>query len=284
MPLADQVTQRAPGHQLHHQEHVVAGGVVDALVVHRDGVDVGEARRSAGLAREPVAERGIGRERGGHHLHGDTAIEPLVDGRVDDRHPAARDAIENAVAALEQAADQRVCGRRLHTGILRAGGAGPGVGSAAAAVFSGGVGSGVDSGEGIGTSDPAFRSGEVELLADADRPGGWLLLTDRIRQSYVDLDDPTYLDFEYVQAFADVIELLPDGPLTMTHVGGAGCTLARYVAARRPGSTADRARTGRGADRGRAGAAAVRRAAPASGSGRWTAGPGWPRCAPRAPT
>jgi spermidine synthase len=63
-----------------------------------------------------------------------------------------------------------------------------------------------------------------------------LLLTDRIRQSYVDLDDPTYLDFEYVQAFADVIELLPDGPLAVTHVGGAGCTLARYVAARRPGS------------------------------------------------
>ena len=67
-------------------------------------------------------------------------------------------------------------------------------------------------------------------------PGGWLLLTDRIRQSYVDLDDPTYLDFEYVQAFADVIELLPDGPLAVTHVGGAGCTLARYIAARRPGS------------------------------------------------
>lgn len=64
-----------------------------------------------------------------------------------------------------------------------------------------------------------------------------MLLTDRIRQSYVDLDDPTYLDFEYVQAFADVIELLPDGPLAVTHVGGAGCTLARYVAARRPGSS-----------------------------------------------
>jgi SAM-dependent methyltransferase len=95
----------------------------------------------------------------------------------------------------------------------------------------------VESGESGGTPDAAFRSGEVELLADADRPGGWLLLTDRIRQSYVDLDDPTYLDFEYVQAFADVIELLPDGPLAITHVGGAGCTLARYVAARRPGSS-----------------------------------------------
>ena len=87
------------------------------------------------------------------------------------------------------------------------------------------------------TPQARFRSGAVELLADADRPGGWLLLTDRIRQSYVDLDDPTYLDFEYVQAFADVIDLLPDGPIAVTHIGGAGCTLARYVAASRPRST-----------------------------------------------
>ncbi len=78
--------------------------------------------------------------------------------------------------------------------------------------------------------------GRAELLADADRPAGWLVLIDRVRQSYVDLDDPTYLDFEYVQAFADVLNALPDGPLAVTHVGGAGCTLARYVAVTRPGS------------------------------------------------
>jgi spermidine synthase len=78
--------------------------------------------------------------------------------------------------------------------------------------------------------------GNVELLADADRPGGWLLTIDRIRQSYVDLDDPTYLDFEYVQALADVLDALPDGPLAVTHVGGGACTLARYVATTRPRS------------------------------------------------
>jgi spermidine synthase len=74
------------------------------------------------------------------------------------------------------------------------------------------------------------------LLADADRPGGWLLTVDRIRQSYVDLDDPTYLDFEYVQAFAEAIDLLPPGPLAVTHVGGGAATLARYVAHTRAGS------------------------------------------------
>jgi SAM-dependent methyltransferase len=87
-----------------------------------------------------------------------------------------------------------------------------------------------------GRTDEASSSGAVELLADDDRPGGWLLLVDRIRQSYVDLDDPTYLDFEYVQAFADVLDALPAGPLAVTHVGGGAATFARYVAAVRPGS------------------------------------------------
>jgi spermidine synthase len=81
-----------------------------------------------------------------------------------------------------------------------------------------------------------FSSGSAELLADLDRPGGWLLLLDRIRQSYVDLDDPTYLDFEYIQAFADIVDALPEGPLAVTHVGGGAATFARYVAAKRPGS------------------------------------------------
>lgn len=76
----------------------------------------------------------------------------------------------------------------------------------------------------------------TEFLADADRPGGWLLLIDRVRQSYVDLDDPTYLDFEYVQWFAEVLDALPPGPLAVTHVGGGALTLARYLAVTRPGS------------------------------------------------
>ncbi|AKT52511.1 hypothetical protein ADJ73_01730 [Arsenicicoccus sp. oral taxon 190] len=55
-------------------------------------------------------------------------------------------------------------------------------------------------------------------------------------QSFVDLDDPTVLAFEYVQHFAGVLDALPDGPLAVTHVGGAGLSLARYVEATRPGS------------------------------------------------
>lgn len=77
----------------------------------------------------------------------------------------------------------------------------------------------------------------VEILADADRPGGWVLLLERIRQSYVDLDDPTYLDFEYMRWIAHVVDAAPDGPLRVTHIGAGGATLVRYVAATRPGSS-----------------------------------------------
>jgi hypothetical protein len=77
---------------------------------------------------------------------------------------------------------------------------------------------------------------EVELLADEDQPGGWLLLLDRVRQSYVCLDDPTYLEFPYAQALADMVSALPAGPLEAIHIGGGGATLPRWLAATRPGS------------------------------------------------
>ncbi|MFI5607218.1 spermidine synthase [Amycolatopsis sp. NPDC051903] len=80
------------------------------------------------------------------------------------------------------------------------------------------------------------RFGTAELLADADRPNAWLISVDGVAQSYVDLDDPTNLEFDYVRRLGDVVDSLPAGPLDALHVGGAGCTLARYVAATRPGS------------------------------------------------
>ena len=55
-------------------------------------------------------------------------------------------------------------------------------------------------------------------------------------QSHVDPADPLSLGFEYVQHLAAVIDTLPEGPLAVTHIGGAGLTLARYVNALRPGS------------------------------------------------
>ncbi|MFD9888278.1 spermidine synthase [Amycolatopsis sp. NPDC059027] len=80
------------------------------------------------------------------------------------------------------------------------------------------------------------RFGIAELLRDADNANAWLLSVDGVAQSYVDLDDPTNLEFDYVRRIADVVDHLPPGPLDALHAGGAACTLPRYVAATRPGS------------------------------------------------
>jgi spermidine synthase len=80
--------------------------------------------------------------------------------------------------------------------------------------------------------------GRVELLRDADRRAAWMLLIDGVPQSHVDLEDPGYLDFEYVRRLGHVIDTAaPEGqPLRVLHLGAGALTLARYVAATRPGS------------------------------------------------
>lgn len=76
----------------------------------------------------------------------------------------------------------------------------------------------------------------IEFISDSDHPFGTMLLMDSVRQSYIDLDDPTYLDFEYVQYIASALETVPDGPIDIVHIGGGGLTLPRYVEATRSGS------------------------------------------------
>ena len=80
------------------------------------------------------------------------------------------------------------------------------------------------------------RFGTAELVRDAGRGNAWLVSVDGVAQSYVDLDDPAHLEFGYVRRFGDVVDRLPPGQLDALHIGGAACTLPRYVAASRPGS------------------------------------------------
>ena len=81
-------------------------------------------------------------------------------------------------------------------------------------------------------------SGLAELVADPDRPRAWTLRVNGTPQSHVDLDDPEYLSFEYMRRLGHLADLAaPAGqPLRVLHLGGGGLTLARYVAATRPGS------------------------------------------------
>lgn len=77
----------------------------------------------------------------------------------------------------------------------------------------------------------------VELLRDLDRPTGRVLLVDGVEQSYVD-DDPTHLEFEYMQHMALVLDLVaarPE-PVRAVHLGGGALTMPRWLAATRPGA------------------------------------------------
>ena len=76
----------------------------------------------------------------------------------------------------------------------------------------------------------------IELVPDDDGRGGVTVMMDGSPQSHVNLADPGSLGFEYIAHFAAVIDTLPTGPLGITHIGGAGLTLPRYVNAERPGS------------------------------------------------
>jgi len=78
----------------------------------------------------------------------------------------------------------------------------------------------------------------AEILGDLDRPGSWMLLVDGTPQSHVDLDDPEHLEFEYMRRIGHLADLAapPGEPLRVLHLGAGGLTLARYVAATRPGS------------------------------------------------
>ena len=74
--------------------------------------------------------------------------------------------------------------------------------------------------------------------AEFEREGSVVtVVLDGQPQSAVDLEDPARLHFEYVQHLALCIDTLaPAGTLRVTHVGGAGLTLARWVQQTRPSS------------------------------------------------
>ncbi|HEY9438227.1 MAG TPA: fused MFS/spermidine synthase [Streptomyces sp.] len=84
-------------------------------------------------------------------------------------------------------------------------------------------------------------SGTARLLPDVDRKNAWMLTVDDAPQSYVDLDDPAYLEFEYARRVAHVLDgvAASGAPLDVVHLGGGALTLPRYLAATRPGSRQD---------------------------------------------
>ncbi|MGW0334967.1 spermidine synthase [Streptomyces sp. NPDC003011] len=80
--------------------------------------------------------------------------------------------------------------------------------------------------------------GVAKLMPDVDRKRAWLLTVDGAPQSYVDLDEPEHLEFEYARRLGHVLDTVaePGRPLDALHLGGGALTLPRYLAATRPGS------------------------------------------------
>lgn len=94
------------------------------------------------------------------------------------------------------------------------------------------------------TTDPAepgryrIDTGKLDVIADRQDSRGRIVIINGVPNSYVHLDDPTRLEYEYTRWLGDLIDVFaePAAPLRLAHLGGGGCTLPRYVSATRPGS------------------------------------------------
>jgi spermidine synthase len=79
----------------------------------------------------------------------------------------------------------------------------------------------------------------LSIIEDETVPSGRTLVLDGLRHSYVDLEDPTRLEFWYIRRLVDAIEVSAGGstaPIDVAYLGGGAFTLPRYVRATHPGS------------------------------------------------
>ncbi len=116
---------------------------------------------------------------------------------------------------------------------VRLGNGRPGLSSAAAFLVVAGLASASPS---PCQRETAYYCASVEV--DPERATGRVLVLDDLRHSYVDLEDPTYLDFRYIRLFASVTDsVVGDGPVDALHLGGGGFTFPRHLLATRPGTS-----------------------------------------------
>lgn len=77
----------------------------------------------------------------------------------------------------------------------------------------------------------------ARVVEDPLRPSGRTLRMDTLFHSYVDLEDPSYLEFSYTRSFASVVDAArPGRPLDALHIGGGGFSIPKYLDHTRPGS------------------------------------------------
>ena len=107
--------------------------------------------------------------------------------------------------------------------------------TAVAVLIAAGLGAALVVGQGPCDYETTYHCAIVQ--SDPLRPSGRLLILDRGFNSYVDLADPSYLEFRYLEAISDVVDVeAPRGPIDVVSIGGGGFTFPRYLAATRPGT------------------------------------------------
>lgn len=76
----------------------------------------------------------------------------------------------------------------------------------------------------------------VELVPDRDDPRALTVMINGVPSSFIDLDDPRNVGFEYMDIMCAVLDHTRTGALDVVHLGAAGCAMARSIDATRPGS------------------------------------------------
>ncbi len=77
-----------------------------------------------------------------------------------------------------------------------------------------------------------MRRGDLVAERDPRRPSGWLLRQRDMDASYVDLADPSHLEFDYLRWIRIVLRVARAH--RVLHVGGGACALPRALAAEDP--------------------------------------------------
>lgn len=83
--------------------------------------------------------------------------------------------------------------------------------------------------------ESAYSCGRV--VVDEENESVRYLILDTLRHGAVDLDDPTHLEFRYINIIGDAIDAMPEGPVDALHIGGGAFSMPMYINATRPGST-----------------------------------------------
>jgi SAM-dependent methyltransferase len=83
-----------------------------------------------------------------------------------------------------------------------------------------------------------IATGTARLEPVPGEADSWILYVNGVPSSSITIGDPLRLDFEYLDWMSRVADVVfpPPSTLRAVHIGAAGCALARWIDAARPGS------------------------------------------------